>query len=62
MSIPNGSQWPFIPDPLVAGGSASNLMRLLADRTQLRWSELIRDEYRAYRVANDVLASTFPCA
>ena len=32
------------------------------------WSPLartiddVRDEYRAYRIANDVLASTFPCA
>ena len=24
--------------------------------------ETIRDEYRSHRIANDVLASTFPCA
>ena len=24
--------------------------------------DMIRDEFRAHRIANDVLASTFPCA
>ena len=27
-----------------------------------RTIDAVRDEYRDYRIANDVLASTFPCA